>query len=120
MQLDETATDSFPDQVKAPIANEPNVNNSNQFINSNKQFLEENNAENLKIGLENMCNMRYGQNDKNLQRFVNTAIQLLMKLLYFACIRDYKRFVRKKKWRFGELATVAHMGVLEARVAIIG
>jgi len=36
-----------------------------------------------------------------------------------AAIKD-ERFVRKKKWRFGELATVAHMGVLEARVAIIG
>jgi hypothetical protein len=36
-----------------------------------------------------------------------------------AAIKD-ERFVRKKKWRFGELATVAHMGVLEARVAIVG
>jgi len=30
------------------------------------------------------------------------------------------RDLSEKKWRFGELATVAHMGVLEARVAIIG
>jgi hypothetical protein len=35
-----------------------------------------------------------------------------------AAIKD-ERFVRKR-WRFGELATVAHMGVLEARVAIVG
>jgi hypothetical protein len=35
-----------------------------------------------------------------------------------AAIKD-ERFVRKR-WRFGELATVTHMGVLNARVAILG
>lgn len=49
----------------------------------------------------------------------NRHLCFLVKTIFGeAAIKD-ERFVRKR-WRFGELATVTHMGVLNARVAILG